>query len=228
MLRVTAVLVALLVVLGARPARGTSCEVPTYEGSLERADIVFVGRAVKQTPGSLELTELEVEKVYAGEVTRRVTVEGGGMKGAMLAPGKRYLVFAKLLTDPGPVRVWASLCGGTQEADAAKAWIARLGDGHAPGSALAAKTAPPAPPPATEPPAEGEGEGEQIKEPPGPPAPVEVVPPAPRPPPSEARGGCAGCAVAAGSGPQPIAWVLLVIVAGLRVRSRASRARCRP
>jgi len=186
-------------------ARATSCDVPTFERSRDAADVVFVGRAtaVAEKGGYATTSTFAVERVYRGETPANVEVEGGGLKGALFQSGKRYLVFGRIVE----TGLFAHLCGGTQRADDAAAWIAQLGDGKPPGTAIASgKPLAEPPPPSAEAPAPAEAP------PPSPAAPLEIVPPAP--PPAGPKSGCGGCAVA--RGPDPSLLPFLALLAAIR------------
>jgi len=126
-------------------------------------------------------------------------VLGGGLKGAMFQSGRRYLVFARLAEQPTNLPpLFAHLCGGTQQLDAASAWIPQLGQPRSPGARLVSGevvTPPPqpsTPPPVTPSPAPAPATA---------PSPEAAAPPAPEamaPQPVAPQGqqGCSGCASA--------------------------------
>ncbi|MBK7579619.1 MAG: hypothetical protein IPI67_05360 [Myxococcales bacterium] len=207
-----------------RTAPATSCDVPQLGSSLERAMLVFTGRAtVREDTGNQTLVDMAVERVFKGSVPRKLRVSGGGLKGAMFTTGKRYLVFARIL-DAG--EVVAHLCGGTQQLPSD--WVKRLGAGSAPtsggapvaaindaGAADATPVEPVEPAPAA-PEAVAVAPTSNTPEADGPrPAPG---PPGVTPPPS---GGCGSCGVTSAKGTAAgLPWLILLTALGRRRRGR--------
>lgn len=213
---------ALLVLLWPELARATSCAVPELGPSTDRADVVFVAKVTAERDHSVYT--LAVERVFKGSATKTVKARGGGMKGASFELGKRFLVFGTLTPNDGEAPLFAHLCGGTQLADQAKDWIAKLGGGTAPGKALASGAAPSAspdaaPPPEVTPEPQPSASPEPTPDtaPPSSAAPPVVPPTSPTPAAAPgASGGCAACAVGAPATPahdRLTALALLVFVA---------------
>ena len=98
--------------LGAAPARACSCAPPPPAcEALWHTAIVFSGEAtavVEQT-GHSQLVTFKVDETFRGAVKGTVMVRGGGMCGAIFAPGKKYIVYAS-----GPPPLSASLCSRTR------------------------------------------------------------------------------------------------------------------
>lgn len=215
-------------------AQATSCAPPELEPSLERATLVFTGRAsVQSETGHQTLVTMTLDRVFKGSAPRKLEVSGGGLKGATFETGKGYLVFARI--DPDG-QVFAHLCGGTQALPSD--WVKRLGSGSAPttgGKAVAAVPEAGATPNAAsdpsspelagpEPSAPEAPLGDPVKGPSGADAPPAAPAPNPNatPPPS---GGCGSCGVPAQTrAPGALPWLLLVAA----VASRRWRARVTP
>lgn len=216
-----ALLVALVVAvvsLSAPSAQATSCVAPELESSLERADVVFTGRAtVDRETGIETLARFAVSRVFKGTVPLEVRVRGGGLAGASFQTGKRYLVFAKL--EPNG-QLWAHLCGGTGAID--PAWLSQLGAGTSPsigGDPVAGSASSPDAQAVSEPAESSDASSQQPARSP------ETGAPAPPAEPSDSaakpvppRGGCGACGVGAPVAPVapvPLHWPsLLLLVAG--------------
>lgn len=99
----------------APPARATSCVTGDPKPAVEASDVVFEAVVVKTVSQSnLETrSELQVEKVYRGQVPLRIVAEHGGLAGfTTFTPTQRYLVFANI-SDRDPTGLFVSLCGAT-------------------------------------------------------------------------------------------------------------------
>lgn len=221
----------LLALLWPGLARATSCAPPELGPSTDRADVVFVAKVTAHRDHTL--FSLSTERVFKGDVPKGVQARGGGMKGASFEVGKRFLVFGKLTPDDAEAPLFAHLCGGTQLADQAKEWIAKLGPGSAPGKALARGVGPSAPPDAAPPPSAAQGPE------PAPtvaPEPTVAAPPAPAPTPvapdppaaPAVRSGCAACALGTPWSPANGARPALALLALAAVAMAARRSMIRP
>ncbi len=220
-------------------ARATSCAVPTLETSLPSADVVFLAKV--SSGGKDGVFVLAVSRVFKGRVPAAVKVQAGGLKGAMLTVGNRYLVFAKL-TDSHDVPLFAHLCGGTKPENEADTWVAQLGRGKrtspdlesgnaSPGGPAENPVAEPETPPAANSTSEAPGAPSATETPAPAPAPSAAPPNSaaaqPSPPPPEApRSGCAGCVLGAGSSADPSQALGLSVIA-LGALRRANKARAK-
>jgi hypothetical protein len=111
--------------------------------------VVFFGRAIEIQPpasrGEQQVT-FAVERVWKGKVPAKLTIHASfGMDAANFESGKRYFVFAHILTEPeraalavrptdGPV-LGVGLCGDGSQSEEAAAWTGlrqSLGRGHRP------------------------------------------------------------------------------------------------
>jgi hypothetical protein len=125
-------------------ARASKCFELSLEQKLEAADVVFVGKALSQTAERDSV--FVVERVFKGEVPKRITAHFFGVKYAMLFPPERYLVFGSIepdTTSPGsPALLAVETCAGSLAVKYAADDLAKLGPGHAPGKALASGKSP--------------------------------------------------------------------------------------
>jgi hypothetical protein len=221
--KILAIVVIVAALSWQAPASATSCAEPVLETSIERADVVFVGLAgPKRDLGhGAAIVPFTVDRVYRGRVPSVVLVMAGGIKGAMVDTGQKYLVFATLrpVEKKGDPPLFAHLCGGSQLAAQAGPWIAELGHGDRPAfpdEPIQSGKPPPAPELPPDPPPDG-----------GPPktAPPPAVDPSPAapkdPPPQPAKGGgCAGCA-APGTAPRGGAALAALVLGAAIARGRA-------
>ena len=234
-------LAALTLTFVPKTAYGTSCKQPQLQSSKDRAPYVFTGRVVRELQNTATLrVEIQVERVFKGVLPSKVEVGGGGMTGATLQNGERYLIFARHDAGSG---LFAHLCGGTIPAAQAAQWIAQLGPGAPP-----TKGARPVAPARNED-GDGDGDGDEDEDEPEdeatPPAestsapfaqPPETPASAPHaaptapspiaaapPPPTDARrGGCGACSVGRADSTGSAGW--LCLLASLVARRRPSRA----
>lgn len=136
---VLAALATLLVTVpAASPARACSCAPPPPpEEAAAEADAVFVGEvAHARTEGGEHdgdlIADIEVERVFAGDVAARVevrTARHGATCGYGFELGTRELVYARADAEG---HFTTSLCSRTSPADTADEDLAALGDGEAP------------------------------------------------------------------------------------------------
>ncbi len=228
-------LAALTLTFVPKTAYATSCKQPQLQSSKDRAPYVFTGRVARELQNTATLrVEVQVERVFKGVLPSKVEVGGGGMKGATLQKGERYLIFARHDAGSG---LFAHLCGGTMPAAQAAQWIAQLGAGAPP-----TKGARPVAPTPNEGGDEDEPENKNGATPPAeatsapfaqPPetrapaphaAPTAPPPSAAPPPPTDARrGGCGACSVGRADSTGSASWLCLLI-ASLVARRRPSRA----
>jgi len=197
-------------------ASATSCAMPTPDETPKYSDVIFEAVANEELArdgGRSAHTSLSVNKVYRGEVPKKVTALHSGMKGyPPFIRGRKYLVFASLLSpDAAPSKfgptVFVHLCHAThllprQDHFAEGPWIGfdpakSFGAPRAPGEKLVgarpgqptpAPTKPDAIPPAPAP----QPDALPSSKPPAstsPPPPSAATPPTPAPQPSR---GC-GC-----------------------------------
>lgn len=118
-------------------AQALSCVEMTPQQAFDRAEAVAIATVVKapvpKNPPALPLHELEVERVYKGQLGARLVVAHNPMIGPDLSleEGTRYL----LLLRRGEGGQWrTSLCNGTRVLSGAPSpeWAPVLGDGQAP------------------------------------------------------------------------------------------------
>ena len=198
----TAIVAFLLVAGSAREAHATSCDEPDLARSTSKADIVFVGSSRATTRDSADAFEFVVERVFKGDAPRGVIVLGGGIKGAMLKAGERYLVFARIEegASEDPPRLFATLCGGTQTAAEGTAWLAQLGTGRPPSEAEPARSA---------------SAASSASDPGSSPPPTGA--------PAPSRGACAGCSVVHAAPTGNVALVATALLSWARRRARRRR-----
>ncbi|MGQ0744016.1 MAG: hypothetical protein ACT4OS_06705 [Acidimicrobiales bacterium] len=117
-----ALVVTMVLVVVAPPARACSCLPATEPELFAIADAVFIGRLVSAQPVDEFAVELawEVSSIFKGSVTYRQGVETGlnsAACGLSADVGSTYLVLANAASEPdvGPTLA-ASLCGGTRAA----------------------------------------------------------------------------------------------------------------
>ena len=197
----------------------TTCVPPQFESSRKHAAFVFTGRVVRELDNRPTFTvQVQVERVFKGALPKKVEVLAGGMKGATLEKGQRYLIFARP-EESGAL--FAHLCGGTQPISQAKAWTSKLGSGNPPSAEVAAPLSEPEPEEPPPEPAEPDAPAMELPAPtaqgtnPAPP------PPAPTPTATPTRGGCGACSVGT-NGPTtwPAAGVVFLAWLARRRRSR--------
>ena len=204
-------------------AEATSCVQPQLARSKKHAAFVFTGRVVRELENRpTYMVDVQVERVFKGALPEKVELSAGGMTGATLQKGKRYLIFARR-EEPG-APLFAHLCGGTQPLSQATAWIEKLGPGSAPTAGAAEVAAPPIDPEPEETPPEST-EPESLPEPeptsaqqspePSPPPPAASAPPAAPP-----RGGCGACTLGTSSRDAVPAWGALLLAWMFRRRAR--------
>ncbi len=98
--------------LAAAPAHACSCSPPPPAcEALWHTSVVFSGEvtAMADQPGHAQLVTFKVDETFRGQVKGTVMVRGGGVCGALFAPGKKYLVYAG-----GQPPLSASLCSRTR------------------------------------------------------------------------------------------------------------------
>ena len=223
------VCLALFMFVAPAPVQASKCVETSFEQKLRAADVVFLGKALSQTPERDSV--FLVERVFKGEVPKQITAHFFGVKYAMLFPPQRYLVFGSVEPDttaPGaPPLLTVETCAGSVAAKFATEELGKLGPGRPPGKLLArgnssSDTGAPEEPPA--PPSEDAGSA-ALPEPadavaaPTPSASAVTTPPRPNPAATPAdAGGCAGCKV--GSEPRASGLLWLAALASLALARR--------
>ncbi|CUR55649.1 conserved exported hypothetical protein [metagenome] len=109
------------VLLGELPAHACSCVTQTTQDQVKRASDVFLGTITTRSKADDKVTyEVDVERVYKGDVTTPATVTSAGSSASCgldsLAADKRYLFLGTAQGES----VEVNLCGGTAPATARK------------------------------------------------------------------------------------------------------------
>lgn len=216
-------------------ARASSC-IPAEPGDhLAAADVVFLGRAVKAT--AEQDTVFEVERVYKGDVPRRVTVRFHRVKYAFLPPPGRYLVYGSLEHTDGGIELTSPVCSGSGAIDGKTEALSALGVGNAPKGPLASGKGAVVDAGAVDPGAGDAGAGDAgdtssdgagvapLPPEPAPPSGETLVPVAPLPPSPQNAGGCAACVASnAPASAAPLPWfVAATLSAAFAWRRRRAR-----